>query len=81
MSLSNIQREWEVFATLGKPGIGAVREVMRDHLLVHVEGYGEVPVTADQISEAHDGKVMLDMDALNDELRAAIAHAHDAEPR
>lgn len=81
MSISEIQAEWEVFASDGDAGIGAVRAVTRTHLDVYLEGYGDILLTPDQIAGAHDGKVLLDLDRLPESVRSAIRHAHDRETR
>ena len=81
MSLADITPEWEVFASEGTTGIGGIRAVRPDHLLVHVENYGEVNITADQIASAHDGKVILNLAALPADLLDAIGHAHDGEAK
>ncbi|MEL6914711.1 MAG: hypothetical protein AAFP13_09420 [Pseudomonadota bacterium] len=79
MSLKEIAEDWQVFASEGTLGVGAVRNVHPDHLIVYIEGYGEVHVYADQIAAAHDGKVVLDVDTLTDAVQHAIRHAHDRE--
>ncbi len=81
MPLSAIQPDWEVFAQDGKPGIGAVRQVGPKHLDIYIEGFGDTRVTADQVTNAHDGKVLLDLDSLPSDLQQAIRHAHDGERR
>jgi hypothetical protein len=79
MPLSSIRAEDEVFAAEGQVGIGAVREVRPDTLLVHVEGYGEVEIGPDHIAAAHDGKVVLRPETLPPRLREHLGHAHDGE--
>ena len=81
MPLSTIRAEDEVFARHGETGIGAVREVRPDVLLVHVEGWGEVEIGPQHIASADEGKVLLALDALPEDLRAHLDHAHDAEYR
>lgn len=46
---------------------------------VHIENYGQVMLTLNQISTIHDGKVVLAIDKLSDDLRAAIAHDHETK--
>ncbi|MEO0938921.1 MAG: hypothetical protein AAFY38_12280 [Pseudomonadota bacterium] len=81
MSLAEITIEWEVFASEGSTGIGGIRAVHPKHLLVHFENYGEANITADQIAAAHDGKVILNLKALPQDLLTAIGHAHDGEAK
>lgn len=79
MRIDEIQNEWTVFAQEGAVGIGAVRSVASDHIRIHIEGFGEQDVTAEQIASVHDGKVILKPASLPEDVRAAIAHAHDQE--
>ncbi len=46
---------------------------------VYIENYGPVKITLDQISAIHDGKIVLTIDKLSEDLRTAIEHAHDRE--
>lgn len=79
MPLRAVERDWGVFAQEGATAVGAVRQVRPDHLVVYIEGYGDVVVGPHQIASAHDGKVVLDPRALPAELRAAVERAHDRE--
>jgi hypothetical protein len=81
MSLSEIAPEWQVFAEEGAIGVGAVRKVTPRALVVYIEAYGEVPVTAAQIASAHDGKVVLKVETFDSRTQEAIRHAHDRESR
>jgi hypothetical protein len=81
MPLSTIRAEDEVFARHGETGIGAVRQVRPDTLLIHIENYGEVEIGPAQIASAEEGKVLLKLAALPDALRDHLGHAHDAELR
>ena len=81
MALSDIRTEDEVFTAEGTRGIGAVRAVHPDHLLVNFEGYGDVELQADAIASAHDGKVIVKPDALPADLRDRLPHIHDGETR
>ncbi len=81
MKALNLQRDWEVFARDGATGVGAVREVLADHIVVYFEGFGEQRIIEGQIASVHDGKVLLNVSALPEDVQAAIAKAHDAEDR
>lgn len=70
---------FQVYLEEGGEEVGAVREVHRDHLLVYIENAGDFRVEGDAIRSVHDGKVLLDASLLDENLRAAIAHAHDEE--
>lgn len=71
-----------VFVREGREPCGAVREIhfgATPTLTIHIENAGEFAVPAQAVRAVHDGKVVLDADRLDAALRAAIAHAHDAE--
>lgn len=70
---------YQVYVQEGGEEVGAVREVHADHLLVYIENAGDFRVGPEEIRSVHDGKVILDPARIDDALRAAIAHAHDAE--
>ncbi len=70
---------YQVYVEEGGEEVGAVREIHRDHLLVYIENAGDFRIGPDAIRSVHDGKVVLDLAQLDDSVRAAIAHAHDAE--
>ena len=77
-----IQEGFEVFAAeTGKP-FGAVRRVSphgRPELVIYVENSGEYTVPLDAVAAVHPQKVLLNVAKLDNRLRAAIGHAHDAE--
>ncbi|MEO9150727.1 MAG: hypothetical protein ABI212_15395 [Burkholderiaceae bacterium] len=79
MKALNMQPDWEVFAKDGATGVGAVREIFADHIVVYFEGFGEQRIVGDQIASVHDGKVLLNVSALPNDVQAAIAKAHEAE--
>ena len=81
MSLREIAQDWPVFSAEGTVAIGAVRAVHSGHLVVYIEGFGEVDIHAGEIAGAHDGKVILKLDELPGDVQQAIAHAHDRETR
>lgn len=81
MHLKDIPSESEVFAAEGTVGIGGVRRNDGDTLLIHIENYGEFHLRAEQIKAVHDGKVILNIEKLPDDVRQAIEHAHDRETR
>ncbi len=81
MKALNMQRDWEVFAKDGATGVGAVREVFDEYIVVYFEGFGDQRIVENQIASVHDGKVLLNVGALSDEVQAAIAKAHQAEDK
>lgn len=83
-------REWQesirvgfqVFAEGGDEEFGAVRDVCpggRTELLVNIENGGDHCIPLGSILDVHDEKVIVDVKALPAPVRAAVAHAHDAE--
>jgi hypothetical protein len=68
-----------VFLAEGKEGIGAVREISADHIVVYVENSGEFNVPRSAIRRVHDGKVMLDPRQVDKALLTAVGHVHDSE--
>ncbi|MBV6658412.1 MAG: hypothetical protein KI785_11660 [Devosiaceae bacterium] len=79
MRLETIQPEAVVFAAEGTVGIGGVRRVDGQSVLIHIENYGELRLEAHQIKAIHDGKVILDVPKLPADVQNAIGHAHDRE--
>jgi hypothetical protein len=78
----NIEIGSQVYLEEGGEPCGAVREVRpgsRDEITVYVENSGEFIVPSDAVRAAHDGKVILDRERLDQSLLDAVAHAHDAE--
>ncbi len=84
------QREWQesiqvgfqVFDRDGGEEFGAVRDVCpagRLELLVNVENGGDHCIPLDAIVDVHSEKVIVDTRRLDQTVRDAIAHAHEAE--
>jgi len=69
----------QVFAREDGEVFGGVREVHAHELVVDIEGLGDVVVPAVAVLAAHDQKVIVDVRQLPQEVRSAIAHAHDQE--
>lgn len=69
----------QVFAQEGASSFGAVRLVQAHHLYVAIEGAGDIEVPATAVRAVHDGKVVLDLGALPEDVRLSIARAHDRE--
>jgi hypothetical protein len=70
----------QLFLEEGGDEIGAVRAVAPDHLVVYIEAAGDFDVPGPWVRAAHDGKVVLDPQKIDNPavLRAAM-HAHDDE--
>jgi len=69
----------QVFAQEGASAFGAVRLVHPRQLYVDIEGYGDIEVPAIAVRAVHHGKVIVDVASLPDDVRRAIARAHDRE--
>lgn len=67
------------FLAEGQEGIGAVRAVADDHLVIYIENGGEFTIPRSAVRKVHDDKVILDARNLDTRLLDAIGHAHDRE--
>lgn len=74
-----IEKGFMAFIAEGREGIGAVREVARDYIVVYVENGGEFKVPLGAVRKVHDEKVILDPRQLDKALLSAVGHAHDSE--
>jgi hypothetical protein len=77
-----VQEGFEVFVSDDDKAFGAVREVRphgRPELVVYVENAGDFKIPLAAIRAIHSQKVIVDCDKLDQKLRKAIGHAHDAE--
>jgi hypothetical protein len=74
-----IQQGFMAFLAEGKEGIGAVRAVASDHIVIYVENGGEFQVPLTAVRKVHDDKVILDPDKLDKALLGALGHTHDRE--
>ena len=69
----------QVYLEEGGEEIGAVRKVAKDHLVVYIEAAGDFVVQGPGVRAAHDGKVVLQADQLDEKLLAAARGAHERE--
>jgi hypothetical protein len=84
MKLPNIEVGFQIFVSDGGQEIGAVRQVApfgRPELEIYVENAGDFVVPLTAVVSVHASKVILDAKKLEEKLRRAIGHAHDAEDR
>jgi len=78
----NIEVGFQTFVSDGGEEFGAVRQVSpkgRPELVVYVENSGDFVVPLDAVEAVHSHKVILNCKRLDQRLRRAIGHAHDAE--
>jgi hypothetical protein len=69
----------KVVVVEGGEGVGAVRRVKDDRIMIYVENAGDFIIPASIVVAVHDGKVRIDPATLPETIRVAIEHAHDAE--
>jgi len=74
-----IEIGYQAFVSDGGEEFGAVRDVSPDGLVVYVENAGDFYIPFDAVEAVHSQKVVFDCGKLDDRLRRAIGHAHDAE--
>jgi len=74
-----IELGFMAFVAEGREGIGAVRGVSPDHVVIYVENAGEFIVPMAAVRKVHDQKVMLNPRLLDKALLSAIGHVHDSE--
>ncbi len=74
-----IEPGFMVFVAEGTEGIGAIREVTDNAVVIYIENGGEFTVPLSAVKAVHDQKVMLDPRLLDRKLLKAVGHAHEAE--
>jgi len=82
MANERIEEGFEVFVSDSDKPFGAVRQVPargKGRLVVYVENAGDFSIALDAVKAVHAQKVIVDCDKLDQRLRRAIGHAHDAE--
>jgi hypothetical protein len=80
--LEKIEIGFQVFTSDGAEEFGAVRDVSpggRPELVIYVENAGDFTVPLSAVEAVHSEKVIFNCAKLEDRLRRAIGHAHDAE--
>jgi hypothetical protein len=82
MTQDSIEEGFEVFVSDESKAFGAVRQIAphgRPELVVYVENTGDFVVPLAAVKAVHAQKVIVDPHKLDQKLRQAIGHAHDAE--
>jgi hypothetical protein len=77
-----IEIGYQVFANDGGEEFGAVRQVVpggRPEIVVYVENTGDFIIPLSAIVAVHSQKVIVDVSQLDERIKVAIGHAHDAE--
>jgi hypothetical protein len=78
----DIKVGFQTFVSDGGEEFGAVRAVApggRPELVIYVENAGDFVIPLDAVESVHSEKAILNCAKLDDRLRRAIRHAHDAE--
>ncbi|RIL00891.1 MAG: hypothetical protein DCC71_18285 [Proteobacteria bacterium] len=75
---SHVEIGDQTYLEEGGDPFGAVRGVRGEALVVWIQNAGDFEVPFGAVRSAHDHKVVLDPDRIDDALRDAIAHAEDA---
>ena len=76
---SEIEIGYAAFVSDGEGEFGAIRDVTPVDVVVYVENAGDFRVPLEAVSAVHSKKVIFDCRKLDDRIRRAIGHAHDAE--
>jgi len=79
-----IEVGYQVFARDGGEEFGAVRQVIpagRPEIVVYVENTGDFVIPLKAVIAVHSQKVVVDLDQLDERVKLAIGHAHDAEKK
>ncbi len=79
-----IEIGYQVFTKDGGEEFGAVRQVVpggRPEIVVYVENTGDFVIPLAAIAAVHSQKVIVDVEQLDERVRVAIGHAHDAEKK
>lgn len=76
-----IEIGFQTIVSDGEPKFGAIRAITPGELTVYVQNAGDFKVPIDAVLKVGFGKVTFDWQRLDETLRAAIKHAHDAESK
>ena len=68
-----------VFLRDGAGGVGAVRQIEKDNIIVYVENSGDFAIPRTAVTAVHSGKVMLNAKLVPKAFLTAVGHAHDRE--
>jgi hypothetical protein len=79
--LPRIEVGYQAFATGSEEEFGAVREVRaaERELVVYIEDAGDTRIPLDAVTDVVEGKVIVEVQKLDDRVRKAIAAAHRDE--
>lgn len=79
-----IEIGYQAFTHDGGEEFGAVRQVVpggRPEIVVYIENTGEFVIPLAAVTAVHSQKVIVDVSQLEERIKVAIGHAHDAEKK
>ncbi len=68
-----------LFVADGGVGVGAVREVNENGVVVNIQNAGDFTLPLEAVRDVHSGKVVLNLERLDAPVLEALRHVHDAE--
>jgi len=74
-----IEVGYQAFAQGSEEEFGAVRQVRPQDLVVYIEDAGDTIVPLSAVTDVIEGKVIVDIQKLDEGVRRAIANAHRDE--
>ena len=77
--LPPIEVGYQAFAKGSEEEFGAVRQVRPQDLVVYIEDAGDTIVPLSAVTDVIEGKVIVDIQKLDEGVRRAIANAHRDE--
>lgn len=72
----------QVFTSEGTDPVGAVREMRggaHPAVIIYIENSGDVAIPLTAVRAVHDGKLVIDPERLDLNVRRALGHARDSE--
>jgi hypothetical protein len=70
---------YQAFAKGSEEEFGAVRQVRPQDLVVYIEDAGDTVIPLSAVTDVIEGKVIVDLQRLDEPVRKAIANAHRDE--
>jgi hypothetical protein len=77
--LPSIEIGYQAFAKGAEEEFGAVRQVGTDEVVIYIEDAGDTKVPLSAVTDVIEGKVIVDTQRLDENVRRAIAAAHRDE--
>lgn len=68
-----------VFVMDGGVGVGAVREVLDEEVVVNIQNAGDYVLPLAAVRDVHSGKVLLNLQHVEAHVIEALMHVHDGE--